>query len=113
MKRYELACIFKKNADSTTMKEKVNALLKGIEANIVTTDDWGNRRLAYEINKETEGYYYFVKFSADSLRIHELKKELKLVESILRYMIIVDEHQHVFRKEEAVATKPAVVQPAV
>jgi small subunit ribosomal protein S6 len=92
------------------LKEKVNEILKGISADIVTADDWGNRRLAYEINKATEGYYYFVKFSADPLKVQSLKKELHQVEAILRYMILVDEHQHVFRKEETAPTKSA---PAV
>ncbi|WP_228506624.1 MULTISPECIES: 30S ribosomal protein S6 [unclassified Plantibacter] len=58
-------------------------------------DIWGRRRLAYEINKKTEGIYAVVDFTASSTATQELDRQLKLSEAVMRTKVL--------RAEEAIA----------
>ncbi len=71
----------------TAVKEKFTALIakNGTVNNI---DEWGKRRLAYEINDKTEGYYYLVDFTADGEFPKELDRQFRINENILRTIII-------------------------
>ena len=66
----------------TALKDKFTTL---IEQN---GDEWGKRRLAYEINDRTEGFYYLVNFKADSEFPKELERQYKITEGILRTIVI-------------------------
>ncbi len=69
------------------VKEKFTSLIakNGTVNNI---DEWGKRRLAYEINDKTEGYYYLVDFTADGEFPKELDRQFRINENILRTIII-------------------------
>lgn len=54
----------------------------------VSIDDWGKRKLAYEINDYKDGYYYIVDFKAEADHIKEFERRLKISDSIMRYMVI-------------------------
>jgi len=58
-----------------------HAALKGV-------DDWGKRALAYEINKETEGYYVLYNFTSDADFPAELDRRYKITDGVLRSLII-------------------------
>jgi len=49
---------------------------------------WGRRRLAYPIKKVTEGYYTVLKMNIAASSLHELERNLKLMDGMLRYMIV-------------------------
>ena len=80
--------------DATLDEEKVTALkdkfTKLIEKNgeLESVDEWGKRRLAYEINDKTEGYYVLVNFTADPDFPKELDRQYKITDGILRTIII-------------------------
>ncbi len=52
-------------------------------------DRWGRRRLAYEIERQTEGYYVVVEFTADPAVIAELERGLHLADEVLRFKVVV------------------------
>jgi small subunit ribosomal protein S6 len=60
-----------------------------------SVDIWGRRRLAYEINKKTEGIYAVVQFTANASATVELDRQLKLSEAVMRTKVL--------RAEEAIA----------
>jgi len=64
---------------------------------------WGNRRLAYEINKRTNGYYVIFYYSAAPSVVKPFENELRLMESVLRYMTIVfkGDHPEYIKDEDA------------
>lgn len=74
-------------------EEKLNAQTERISALINengTVDEaevWGNRRLAYEINDLTEGYYVLVHFSAEPEFPLELERQLRINDSVIRYLV--------------------------
>ncbi len=80
------------NEGSVSGTEKVmdeirNALLKN-EARITTDEVWDKRRkLTYPVKKEKEALYYRVEFSADSSAIDKIKRQLRINENILRFVI--------------------------
>ena len=67
--------------------EKFKALIEK-HATLKNVDEWGKRRLAYEINDRTEGFYYLVNFKADSEFPKELERQYKITEGILRTIVI-------------------------
>lgn len=83
--------------DVTKGEEQVQALVEKfkvlISANgeIAKVDDWGKRRLAYEIDYKSEGYYVLVEFTAAPEFPAELNRQFKITDGILRYIVINQE----------------------
>ena len=92
MTKYE--CLFvlsTKTLDDAALEattEKFKDLITKNGGVIENVDVWGNRRLAYAINYETEGYYVLVNFEADSKVPAELDRVFNITTGVLRSMII-------------------------
>ena len=72
-------------------KQEVIETVKGIiaaEGELGNVNVWGNRRLAYPINKKNEGYYVVAEFKSDSQMPKELDRRLRISDSIIRHIII-------------------------
>ena len=73
---------------------KVVDYFKGVierHATLDSVDEWGKRSLAYEINKETEGYYVLYNFTSDAQFPAELDRRYKITDGVLRSLIIKKE----------------------
>ena len=81
----------------TLGEEATNALIEKFKALIASAgtvdevEDWGKRRLAYEIDDETEGYYVFIKFTASPELPEELDRVYNITDGILRSLIVAKE----------------------
>ncbi|NLM04104.1 MAG: 30S ribosomal protein S6 [Clostridiales bacterium] len=90
MNKYELVCIFNPNTD----EEKRNQLLDKFKEIIETdgtvdnVDEWGLRKLAYEIEKLNEGYYVLINFTTNPETPKELDRNLKIADEVIRHMIV-------------------------
>jgi small subunit ribosomal protein S6 len=90
MRKYETIFVLQTGLE----EEKRNALIekfKGIinnDGEVVKVDEWGNRRLAYEINKMREGYYVFVDFKANTTLPAELERNFKIADEVIRYITV-------------------------
>ncbi len=96
--QYELMVILDPEIDERQVAPNLDKFLKVITndgGTIENVDVWGRRRLAYEIQKKTEGIYAVVNFTATSEATQELDRQLKLSEQIMRTKIL--------RAEEAIA----------
>lgn len=67
--------------------EKFKNLLE-TSAQLENIDEWGKRRLAYEVEGQNEGYYVLANFSADSAFPHELERIYKITDGVIKYLII-------------------------
>ena len=67
--------------------EKFKALISE-NATLDTVDEWGKRRLAYMINKESEGYYVLFNFTSNADFPAELDRRYKITDGVLRTLII-------------------------
>ncbi len=96
--QYELMVILNPEIDERQVPATLDRFLKVITADggsIDNVDIWGKRRLAYEIQKKTEGLYAVVAFTATSAATQELDRQLKLNEQVMRTKVL--------RAEEAIA----------
>ena len=90
MNNYEAVLIFKTELADADRNALLGRFKGHIEENgeVVSVDDWGKRRLAYEINDLKDGYYYIVDFKSEPDHIKEFERRLRLSDFVLRYMVI-------------------------
>ena len=69
------------------LQEKFTSLISN-NGTVETVDEWGKRRLAYEINDRTEGFYVLVDFKADPEFPKELDRQYRITDGILRTIIV-------------------------
>ena len=96
--QYELMVILDPEIDERTVAPSLDKFLNVIRKDGGTVDSvdiWGRRRLAYEINKKTEGIYAVVNLTASADSTKELDRQLKLSEAVMRTKVL--------RAEEAIA----------
>lgn len=92
MNKYEVAVVLSSllsDEERNNELETVKGYITKYQGSVTDVDEWGKRRLAYEIRKQSEGYFYFISVDAEPTMAVELEKELRLRnETILRYLII-------------------------
>lgn len=71
----------------TALKDKFTSLISA-NGELESVDEWGKRKLAYEINDRTEGYYFLVNFKAEADFPKELDRQYKITDGVLRTIII-------------------------
>ena len=87
---YETVMVFsvKNGGEATTaLVEKFKELIAK-NGNIENVDEWGKRRLAYQINYETEGYYVVVNYTAAPEFVAELNRVFNITDGVLRYLTV-------------------------
>ena len=89
---YELALVLNgKLEDDARVEalEKVQNYITRFGGSIVNVDDWGKKKFAYDINKQKEGFYYFIKFqSEDNNCPNELEANVRIMEPVVRYLVV-------------------------
>lgn len=91
MNKYELGLVLNANVDEEVKVatfEKAQELITRFGGTVDKVDDWGKRKLAYEIKKQTEGYYSFTTFTAESNVPAEIEQRIRIMDNVLRYLII-------------------------
>ena len=90
MNNYEAVLIFKADMADSERNDLFDRFKDIIAQNgeVTNVDDWGKRRLAYEINDLKDGYYYIVDFKSEPDHIREFERRLRLSDFIIRYMVI-------------------------
>ena len=93
MKRaYEVTFIVRIDIDDATLNNTVDQVRTWIEADelgqVTRIDRWGRRKLAYEIDKQREGYYVLMESQIEPAALKELERNLNLSQSILRYLVV-------------------------
>ena len=89
MRQYEVMLILPPDAEASVgaVVEKVGAAL-GDQGSVGKVDDWGRRRLAYEIEHQHEGHYVVVEFDADPSALTELDRSLSLADQVMRFKVV-------------------------
>lgn len=90
MQYYETIMVLTTKLDEEQTAANVEKFTSLIAENgtIVSTDVWGKRRLAYEIDKQTEGYYVLVTFSAEPSFVAELDRIYNITDTVLRSIVV-------------------------
>jgi small subunit ribosomal protein S6 len=88
---YEEVLILDPDLDNRTREElvtKVKGLITGEGGEILKTETWGQRKLAYELNKREKGYYILLYFKAPPSSIVKVERLCRVSEHIIKFMII-------------------------
>lgn len=96
MNKYELAVVLSAKLEEDERAaaiEKIQGYITRFGGTVTNIDEWGKKKLAYEIQKMKEAYYYFVQFESDSTCPGELEKRVSILDNVIRYLCV--------RKDEA------------
>lgn len=91
MKKYELALVVNAKIEDdarVATVEKVKEYITRFGGTVNNIDEWGKRRLAYEIQKMKEGFYYFIQFESEESTPGELEQSIRIMENVIRYLCI-------------------------
>lgn len=94
MNKYELAVVASakiEDEERAAVVDKCKALIERFGGTITNVDDWGKKRLAYEIQKMKEGFYYFIQFEAESSAPAEIESRIRIMDNVLRYLVVKNE----------------------
>ncbi len=94
MSKYELAVVVNakiEDDERAAVVDKCKALIERFGGTITNVDDWGKRRLAYEIQKMKEGFYYFIQFEAPTTAPAEIESRIRIMDNVLRYLVVKSE----------------------
>ncbi len=96
MNKYELALVvnakIEDDARAATV-EKAKEYIARFGGTVTEVEDWGKKRLAYEVQKMREGFYYFIQFDANADVPAQLEQRVRIMDNVLRFLCV--------RKDEA------------
>ena len=91
MNKYELAVVVSSKIEDderTATLEKVKEIITTHGGVITNVDEWGKKRLAYEVQHMKEAFYYFVAFDGESTVPAEVESRVRLMENVVRYLVV-------------------------
>ena len=91
MNKYELVLVVNAKIEDearTAVVDKAKAYVERFGGTVTEVEDWGKKKLAYEIQHMKEGFYYFIQFEADAACPAELEKRVRIMDNVLRYLVV-------------------------
>lgn len=92
MNKYELAVVVSaklEDEERAAVIEKVKEIIARFDGTVTDVDDWGKKKLAYEIQKMPEAYYYFVHFESDNTDCpNEVEDQIRIIENVVRFLCV-------------------------
>jgi small subunit ribosomal protein S6 len=91
LREYEVMAIVDPDADEQKIGgvvDRITGILSERGGEVSSVDRWGRRKLAYEINRKSEGIYVLVTFKSEPEALRELDRVLALADEVLRFKII-------------------------
>jgi small subunit ribosomal protein S6 len=105
-KKYETAVLFDPELPEEQRKEflsKLAGVIASYQGEILKQDDWGNRKLAYQIGKRVNAYYTFLLYTGNRGVVEEVERNIKIFDGVLRHLTS--------RVEVELKPKPGTVLP--
>ncbi len=96
MNKYELALVVNAKIEEdarTATVEKAKEYIARFGGTVTEVEDWGKKRLAYEVQKMREGFYYFIQFDANADVPAQVEQRVRIMDNVLRFLCV--------RKDEA------------
>ena len=95
MNKYELALVVNAKIEDEAREavlQSAKDLITRFGGVITNVDDQGKKKLAYEIQKMSEGFYYFIQFDAEATVPNEIEQRIRIMDNVLHYLCVrVDE----------------------
>lgn len=96
MNKYELALVVNAKIEDdarAAVVEKAQGYITRFGGVVSEVEDWGKKKLAYDIQKMSEGYYYFIQFEAEAGAPAQIEENVRIMDNVLRFLCV--------RKDEA------------
>ena len=96
MNKYELALVVSAKIEDdarTAIVEKAKEYVTRAGGVVTEVEEWGKKKLAYEVQKQSEGFYYFIQFDAESNVPAAVEQDVRIMDNVLRFLCV--------RKDEA------------
>jgi small subunit ribosomal protein S6 len=94
MSKYELALIVNAKIDDdarAAVVDRAKGYIERFGGTVTEVEDWGKKKLAYEIQKMSEGFYYFIQFEAESDVPAQLEQNVRIMDNVLRFLCVSKE----------------------
>lgn len=91
MRHYETTYILRPNLGEdqcTEIIDRTNAIVTNDGGAIICLERWGIKRLAYEINREVQGYYVYMNYAAPGKTVDEIERIFRIDDRVLRYLTV-------------------------
>lgn len=91
MNKYELAVVVNakiEDDERAATIDKVKGYIERFGGTVTNVDEWGKKRLAYDIQKMKEAFYYFIQFDADASVPYEVETNIRIMENVIRYLCV-------------------------
>ena len=91
MNKYELALVVSAKIEDdarTATVEKAKEYITRAGGTVTEVEDWGKKKLAYEVQKMSEAYYYFIQFDAAAEVPAELEQSVRIMDNVLRFLVV-------------------------
>ena len=91
MKRCELALVVNAKIEDdarAAVVEKAKEYITRAGGTVTEVEDWGKKKLAYEIQKMNEGFYYFIQFDAEPDVPAEVEADVRIMDNVLRFLCV-------------------------
>ena len=96
MNKYELALVVSAKIEDdarTATVEKAKEYITRAGGTVTEVEEWGKKKLAYDVQKMSEGYYYFIQFEAEATVPAAVEQDVRIMDNVLRFLCV--------RKDEA------------
>lgn len=109
MNQYEIAVLFdpQLEVDLAKATSKVEKLFTSSKGKIVKTDNWGKKKLAYDIKKHDQAIYIFYTVDLPAESLQKIESTLNITDEVIRYLITRVDHKAIAKAEAARAEKAA------
>jgi small subunit ribosomal protein S6 len=91
MSKYELCVVLNakiEDEERAAVLEKIKGYITRFGGTITNVDEWGKKKLAYEVQKMTEGFYYFIQFDAETDAPREIENRVRIMENVMRFLVV-------------------------
>ena len=91
MSKYELAVVVSakiEDDERAAVVDKCKALIERFGGTVTNVDDWGKKRMAYEVQKTKDAFYYFIQFDAETSAPVEIENRIRIMDNVLRFLIV-------------------------
>lgn len=91
MSKYELCVVLNakiEDEERAAVLEKIKGYVTRFGGTITNVDEWGRKKLAYEVQKMKEGFYYFIQFDAGTDAPREIENRVRIMENVMRFLVV-------------------------
>jgi small subunit ribosomal protein S6 len=114
MRKYETIIIMDpdlEEAQAQSTLEKIKGIITQSEGEILRVEDWGKRKLAYEVKKKPKGHYILIHLSGTPALLSELERNFRVMDAVIKYQSVRLDERHASVSEVTLPEEPQEEEP--